>query len=317
MDPDLTTDPIVADVTRNGFVEAVHRGRVIGLDADGKPAVSVGPVDEPVLLRSAAKPLQAVGMLRAGLDLDGADLAIACASHDGTTTHIGIVDRVLARAALGRDALATTPMLPLEPEASARCLLAGGPTPVHHNCSGKHAAMLKTCVVNGWPTDGYLDPAHPVQEAILAAVADLAGEPIAHVAVDGCGAPIMAVSLTGLARAFARLGLAEPGTPEQRAAAAMRAHPEVVGGDRRDVTKLMRAVPDLIAKDGAEGCFVAATADGRAAAVKVADGAMRATIPVLVAALRGLDVDGAGLDALAETPVLGHGAPVGAIRHRF
>ena len=122
--------------------------------------------------------------------------------------------------------------------------------------------MLATCAVNGWPTDGYLGPDHPVQVAILAAVEDLAGEPIAHVAVDGCGAPNMAVSLTGLARAFARLATAEPGTPEHRAAQAMRDHPEVVGGEERDVTKLLRAVPGLVAKDGAEGCFAAATPTG-------------------------------------------------------
>jgi L-asparaginase II len=314
VDDAQTADPILAEVTRSGFVEAVHRGRVVALDPTGAPVVSIGAVDAPVLPRSTAKPLQAVGMLRAGIELDGADLAIACASHDGTPMHINIVDRVLARAGLGRGALATTPMLPLEAVAHAACLLSTGPTPVHHNCSGQHAAMLATCAANGWPTDGYLAPDHPLQVAILAAVEDLAGEPIAHVAIDGCGAPNMAVSLTALARAFARLATAEPGTPEHRAAQAMRDHPEVVGGEARDVTRLLRAVPGLVAKDGAEGCFAAATADGRAAAVKVDDGAMRATVPVLVAALRALGVDSEGLAVLAETPVLGHGEPVGSIR---
>jgi L-asparaginase II len=173
--------------------------------------------------------------------------------------------------------------------------------------------MLLTCVTNGWPTATYLEPDHPLQQAILETVEDVAGEPVAHVATDGCGAPIAAISLTGLARAFARLGAAAPGTPEHRVAEAMRAHPDMVGGERRDVTRLMRAVPGLVAKDGAEGCFAAALPDGRAVAVKIDDGALRAATPLLAAALRALGADGEALGPLSERPVLGHGAPVGAV----
>jgi L-asparaginase II len=307
-------DPVVVEVTRDGFVEAVHRGRAVGLDAAGGVALAVGAVDEPVLLRSAAKPLQALAMVRAGLDLDPEGLAIACGSHDGTDAHVHVVDRVLAHAALARVALQSTPMLPLEPRAAARCLLDGGPDAVHHNCSGKHAAMLLTCVTNGWPTATYLEREHPLQQAILATIEDVAGEPVAHVATDGCGAPIAAISLTGLARGFARLGAAEEGTAEHRVAQAMRAHPEMVGGERRDVTRLTRAVPGLVAKDGAEGCFAAALPDGRAVGVKVDDGALRAATPLLVAALVALGADADALGPLSEHPVLGHGEPVGAVR---
>jgi L-asparaginase II len=307
-------DPVVVEVTRDGFVEAVHRGRVVGLDREGATALSVGAIDEPVLLRSAAKPLQALGMVRAGLDLDPQALAIACGSHDGTDTHVRVVDRILAHAALGRDALQATPMLPLEARAAARCLLDAGPDPVHHNCSGKHAAMLLTCVTNGWPTATYLDPEHPLQRAILATIEDVAGETVGHVATDGCGAPIAAISLVGLARGFARLGAAEETTAEHRVAEAMRAQPEMVGGDARDVTRLMRAVPGLVAKDGAEGCFAAAFPDGRSVAVKVDDGALRAATPLLVAGLRAMGADAEALRPLAEHPVLGHGVPVGSVR---
>lgn len=309
-------DPIVAEVTRNGFVESVHRGRVVLLDRAGQVARAIGDPDEPVLMRSCAKPLQAVGMLRAGLELDPPALALACASHDGTPVHVAIVRAILDQVGLDDTALDNAPMLPLEPRAHAARLLAGGPDRLHHNCSGKHAAMLATCVVNGWSTVGYLEQTHPLQQAILSTVADLAGEPLAHVAVDGCGAPIGAVSLTGLGRAFVRLATAEAGSPEGDTAAAMRAHPELVGGEERDVTRLMWSVPGLIAKDGAEGCYAAAMPDGRAVAVKVVDGAMRGCVPVLVAALEALGVTSTELATLREIPVLGHGRPVGVVRAR-
>lgn len=312
----ISDDPIVAEVTRSGFVESVHHGRVVGLDAAGDVVLAVGAVDEPVLLRSCAKPLQAAGMLRAGLDLDGAQLAIACASHDGTAFHVALVQEILVGAGLDESALDNAPMLPLEARAAAEQLLAGGPDRLHHNCSGKHAAMLATCMVNDWPTQGYLDPEHPLQRALLATTEELAGEPVAHVAVDGCGAPIGAVSLTGLARAFARLAVADAASLEGRASTAMRTHPVVVGGEERDVTRLMRAVPGLIAKDGAEGCYAAALPDGRAVALKIADGdgTRRARVPVLVAALRLLGVEALTLGPLAETPVLGHGRIAGSVR---
>lgn len=310
-------DPVLVEVTRGGFVESLHRGRVVAVDADGEVTLAVGDIGAAVLLRSCAKPLQAVGMLRAGLDLDGAHLAIACGSHDGTDRHLALVDEILDGAGLTLSALGNAPLLALEPMAAARQLLAGGPDRIHHNCSGKHAAMLATCVANGWPTDGYLDREHPLQRAVRTAVEELIGEPSTHVAVDGCGAPISAVSLTGLARAFSRLAVAGQGLPEGRVAAAMRAHPEVVGGAERGVTQLMRALPGSIAKDGAEGAFAVALADGRALAVKVADGANRPVPPLVVAALRAIGVtDDRALDPLAEVPVLGHGRPVGSIRAR-
>ena len=307
-------DPIIAEVTRDGFRESVHRGRVVGLDAGGAVVLAYGAVTDPVLLRSCAKPLQAVGMLRAGLDLAGARLAIACASHDGTDAHLAVVRAILTAAGLDEGALANAPLLALEPRAAAVQLLAGGPDRLHHNCSGKHAAMLATCVTNDWPVEGYLAGSHPLQQALLAAVEDLTGEAAAHVATDGCGAPIVAVSLVGLARAFARIGAAPGASPEGRVAAAVRAHPAVLGGDARGVTRLLRAVPGLVAKEGAEGCFAAALPDGRAVAVKVGDGGDRAALPVVVAALRALGADTAALAALAEVAVLGHDRPVGAIR---
>jgi L-asparaginase II len=180
-----------------------------------------------------------------------------------------------------------------------------GPSRIAMNCSGKHAAMLATCVAAGWPTDGYRDPSHPLQQALRATVEELTGDQVSATVVDGCGAPQFAVSLTGLARSFSRLG---------RCAAVMRSQPFLVGGEGRDVTAVMVGVPGLVAKDGAEGVYAAGFDDGRAVAVKIDDGAARARMPVLVAALRLLGVTDPALDDLATVPVLGHGDRVGEVR---
>lgn len=312
---------LVAEVWRGDFLESVHHGSVVALDADSRPVYSVGAVDVPIFPRSSNKPIQATAMLRAGLALDGELLALASASHSGEPFHLDGVRRILDTAGLTVADLRNTPGLPLNQAALAAHHAAGrGPEPLTMNCSGKHAAMLATCVTNGWPTDTYLDPDHPLQRAIRRTLEDLSGEPVTAIGVDGCGAPLMAISLTGLAHAFARIATAHPGTPEGRVAAALRTHPEYAGGTGRDVTELMRLVPGLIAKDGAEGVYAAALPDGRAAALKIADGSSRARPPVMIAALRALAADLTAVDALppstslATPPVLGHGRPIGTIR---
>jgi L-asparaginase II len=267
----------------------------------------MGDPDVVIYPRSALKPLQAASMVGAGLDLDDRLLAVVCASHDGRPEHVAAVTEILARFGLDRRDLLNTPTLPLDPDASEAAVRAGEPpSSISQNCSGKHAGMLATAVVNGWPTAGYVAPDHPVQRRILDDLARDVG-PVVHVGVDGCGAPAATVSLACLAGAARRLAV-----DHHQVHRAMSGHPEMVGGPRRDVTALMRLVPGLLAKDGAEGVQVAALPDGRAVAVKIADGAQRARVPVTVAALRmlGVDVDG---DVLVE-PILGHGEPVGRVR---
>jgi len=300
---------IVAEVVRSGFVESVHHGSVIILGGAG---ASVGDVTGPMFPRSSNKPLQTVGMLRAGLKpADGADLALISGSHWGEPFHVRRVRDILAGAGLTVDALGCPAALPLsEPDRDAWVRGGGGPERVLMNCSGKHAGMLATCVVNGWPVEGYLDPKHPLQVAMAAAVTDLAGEQIAATGVDGCGAPVLALSLTGLARAFERLVAAEPGTPERRVADEMRAHPELVAGTGADDTVLMAAVPGLLAKGGAEGVVAVAVPGRGAIAIKIDDGGMRARTPVLLDELRRLDVE---VPVMGEL-VLGGGEPVGEIR---
>ncbi len=288
------------------------------LNADGTVALTVGAPDEPVFPRSSNKPMQAAAMLSCGLDLDGKLLALAAASHSGEDFHVTGVREILATAGLAPDALQCPPDLPMD-EAAQRELLrsGGGPDRLHMNCSGKHAAMLATCVTAGWPTASYRDPGHPLQVQIRRRLEQLAGQPVAASGVDGCGAPLFAISVIGLARAFRALVRAAPGTPERRVADAMRAHPEWTSGTARPERVLMTAVGGLLLKSGAEGVEGFALADGRAAAFKIDDGTQRARPAVTVALLRVLGTDPgllAGLGALAAPPVLGGGQVVGQIR---
>jgi L-asparaginase II len=298
--------PAVAEVVRNGFVEGHHHGSVVALLADGSTGFAAGLPDEPMLPRSAVKPLQALGMLRAGLVVDDEDLALICASHSGQPEHLTVVRRILAGAGLDESDLDNTPGMPLDGASRRAMTRAGdGPSRIAQNCSGKHAGMLATCVAAGWPTTGYRDPSHPLQQSLRATIEELTGDRISVTAVDGCGAPLFAITLTGLARSFRRLG---------RCGSAMRAHPHLVGGSGRDVTALMTGVPGLVAKDGAEGVYAVGFDDGRAVAVKIDDGAARARVPVVVAALRRTGVEAEVFDELATVPVLGHGEPVGEVR---
>ncbi|RKF26027.1 asparaginase [Micromonospora globbae] len=306
----------LAEVVRSEFVEGVHRGSVAVLDATGAVVAAAGDLDSAIFPRSSNKPMQAVGMLRAGLPLtDPADLALVSASHAGEEFHLARVGALLARAGLDESALHCPPDLPVGEEARAAVLRAGGgPTRIQMNCSGKHSGMLLTCQAAGWPVDGYWRPEHPLQQALRAAVEEFTGEEVAAVGVDGCGAPVLAVSLTGLAGAFLRLVSAEVGFPERTVVDAMRAHPEIVGGTQADDTRLMRGIPGLLAKVGAEGVIAAALPGVGAVALKIDDGAARARMPVLVSALRRLGVDAPVLTEYAEVPIFGGGVPVGAVR---
>ena len=306
--------PVVAHVIRSGFVESVHHGSVVALDADGSTLLAIGDVAGPIFPRSSSKPIQALAMLRAGLDLDGELLAMAAASHSGEQFHLNNVLRILAGAGLTEQDLQNTPDLPYDETERTEWIAAGRKaTSLAQNCSGKHSAMLATCVAAGWDTATYRDPQHPLQQLMEQTLADVSGESVAATGIDGCGAPVMAVSLTGLARAFSRIAAAPKGTNEARVADAMRAFPQCVGGTRRDVTALMRGVPGLIAKDGAESVYAVGLDDGRAIALKIADGGQRARPIVMVAALRRLGIDSDVFDKMAHAPVLGHGYLVGSI----
>jgi L-asparaginase II len=310
----VESNPVLVEVERSGFVESRHRGVAVGLGVDGSPVVRAGDVGKPIFPRSANKPMQAVAMVRAGLELDGELLALAAGSHSGEEFHVEGVEKILAGVGLGAGDLRCPESWPLDPETQQDVARGGGgASRVRMNCSGKHAAMLATCVVAGWPTASYLDVGHPLQVLVRETVEELAGEPVAAVGVDGCGAPLFAVSTVGVARAFRALVLAGAGSPERLVVDAMRTHPQWTSGTRREERLLMDAVPGLVVKCGAEGVDAFALDDGRAGAVKIDDGAMRARTPVTVAMLRALGVDG-GLDEPAVVDVRGGGQVVGAVR---
>jgi L-asparaginase II len=316
----MSSPVVVAEIVRSGFVEGHHYGSVVALDAAGDVEWSVGTVEEPMLARSCNKPLQALAMVELGLDLPPDLLALACASHSGEPFHIDGVRRILAAAGLPESALQTPPDYPLDDDTRLSLVRAGGAkSPILMNCSGKHAAMLATCVLRGWDIATYRSPDHPLQQAIAATFARVTGVPVTAVAVDGCGAPLLSTSLVGLARAFRALAVATSG-PEARVAAAIRQHPEFVSGTTRDELALLRAIPGAIGKAGAESCYAVALPDGRAFALKTDDGAPRARPIVMAAALErsgvlGLQgVDAAAVRGTGAAPLLGGGVQVGEIR---
>lgn len=317
------TPAAVAEIVRSGFVEGHHYGSIVALDTSGEISWSVGSVDTPMLPRSCNKPLQALGMVRAGLTLPPDLLALASASHSGEAFHIEGVRRILALARLDEADLRTPPMYPLQASVRDTLIRVGGDKDrIHSDCSGKHAAMLVTCVVNGWDTASYLKPDHPVQQAIRDAIEDLTGVEVTTTAIDGCGAPLLSTTLVGLARAFRSLAVAGSG-PEREVADAIRLHPEFVSGTTRPERALLAAIPGAIGKIGAESCYVLALPDGRAYALKVHDGAMRAWPVVIAAALqrdgvhieRGVDTD--AIRRVGRHLLLGGGRPVGEVRACF
>lgn len=302
----------IAVSMRSGMEESVHHGAGVAVGSDRAVLATIGDPDLVIYPRSCLKPMQAHAMVGLGLELADEQLAVACASHDGSTVHLDAVRSILTRFGLDESDLANTAARPSGAVARAAARVAGvEPSSLQQNCSGKHAAMLATCRVNGWSTGDYLDPDHPLQVAITAGIESL-GAVVHHVGIDGCGAPTHALSLRDLAGSFA--ALAAPGSLIARA---MTGHPSMVGGPTRDVTLWMQAVPTLVAKEGAAGVMAAALADGRALAFKVADGSNVGRQAVVAEALRasGVDVDEIAPATVGQVavPVFGHGRPVGRL----
>ena len=256
-------------------------------------------------------------MVAAGLKLPAKLLALVCASHDGRPEHLQAAREILLSAGLDENALRNTKDFPLDDDAAHELMRVGGvKTSLQMNCSGKHSGMLATCVACGWAHDEtYLDQDHNLQLCITKLMPELIGEEVANIVVDGCGAPAHAMTLAGLARGFRAVAMSNIGSPAREVADAMRMHPQMVGGPTRDVTLLMSGISGLVAKDGAEGVYAVALPDGRAIALKIADGANRARPPLMRAALIALGIDISGVDERAfASPIFGHGQIVGEVR---
>ncbi|MEI5582727.1 MULTISPECIES: asparaginase [unclassified Agromyces] len=314
----------LAVVERGGFAESRHIGSAIVLAPDGEVARVLGDVRSPILPRSSMKPFQAVAAMTSGVTLRGEDAAIATASHTGTPRHVALVRGLLARAGLPASALACPAEFPTDRDARDELVREGlRAESITMNCSGKHAAMLLACHANDWPLDGYLDVEHPLQRRILDVLERLTGERPAATVPDGCGAPVHALSLTGLARGIQKIttsSISSPFALFREAAAlteAVRANGWAVAGPGRPDTVAIERL-GVFAKFGAEGVQVMTAPDGTTVAVKVLDGSPRALaivaarLLVAAGALEGSAVDAAEPGLGLE--VLGGGAVVGRIR---
>ena len=294
--------PVAVEVTRGAVVESRHRASAVVVDAAGKIVRQWGDIDQVVYPRSAIKPLQALPLIETGAadayDLGDGEIALACASHGAETFHTETVAAWLARIGLGEADLECGAHLPIHQPTSEALLGGGGMADqTHNNCSGKHAGFLTTARHLDEPTAGYIRLDHPVQRRVIRTLGEMTGVDLSAAphGVDGCGIPALAIPLTGLATAMARF--ADPGSlaPDRaaairRIAAAMAARPEMVAGTGRFCSALIgQSRGAILAKTGAEGVYAVALPDrGLGVAVKVDDGAGRASEVAVAAVLRAL-----------------------------
>lgn len=325
----FTTDEAVelAVVERSGFVESRHAGSAVVLGPDGGVMIALGAPEKPVFPRSSLKPFQAVAVMGAGVHLEGPAAVLATASHAGTPAHISVVRGLLAQAQLTADALLCPADWPLDPASRDAAIRDGAQrTSVFMNCSGKHAAMLLACRINNWPFDSYLDPQHPLQQHIRDTTERLTGEKVVATGVDGCGAPVYAMSLVALARGIQRIGTASDGSPFAlfRNAAHLRtavlADGWAIDGPGRANTVVIDEL-GIFAKLGAEGVMVMSAPNGTTVALKILDGSLRAaTIVALSLLADAAAVERDAIEAVApklDLAILGRGTPVGAIRASY
>ncbi|MEY4455285.1 MAG: hypothetical protein RIQ45_808 [Actinomycetota bacterium] len=301
-------EEVLAEYVRDGIVESKHFGHLIALDKDGKRVLIKGDPNAFIYPRSAIKSIQASAMVRKGLVQEVRHLALICASHSGSKAHQDGAIEILRGAGLTENALQCIVDRPLGLQERKEW---GDkePTRLAMNCSGKHAGMLATCVANNWPIENYLSPAHPLQLAIKEEFENLAGEKISKISVDGCGAPLFLISMQGLANAFHNLATSNDPVHKQVVAACL-AYPEMVAGIGRSDTELMKTVPGLFLKIGAEGVQAAFLPDGRTVVFKVSDGSERAHQVILQSAFEKL---GAKFE-VKHPEVLGGGKVIGEIR---
>jgi L-asparaginase II len=344
----------LAILERSGFDESRHLGAAVVVGPDGSVLRALGSPDALIYGRSSLKLFQAITVLRSGVDLHGAQLVLASASHAGTPRHVDVVRELLQRAGLDENALQCPLDWPLD---SAARSAASAPARVTMNCSGKHSAFLLACTHNDWPTESYLDPSHPLQQRIRSTVEEFAGESVAHVGVDGCGAPLFALTVRGLAIAVSRMlvaasapagdpdaarlvappaghppagdpdaarldappaGLPLAGDPDAaRLVSAILADPWALDGPGRANTVVIDEL-GLVAKGGAEGVLVIAAPDGTTVALKMLDGSARATSLVALHLLASVgaisEADAERVGALTTPKVMGGSAVVGRFR---
>ena len=305
----------LAVISRSGIDESIHFGVLVALNKDGSIAFNRGDPHAHIFPRSSTKPFQALAMVRSGLTLPSEQLALVASSHNGEQVHQDTARKILASVGLDESALENTADYPMHKHSAHEAIRAGKTrSAIQMGCSGKHSGMVATCVINGWSIEGYLEQDHPLQKRITETISELTGvEPFA-IGLDGCGAPAHVVELIGLARAMRAIAIGDAGETGLQIFNAMSQFPHMVGGTGRDVTDIVSSIPNLIAKDGAEAVYVAALSDGRAVALKLADGSGRGTPTVLLEALRKLGIDISSVPDSVKEVALGHGSVVGQVR---
>lgn len=320
---------VLIKVSRGGHGESFHRGSIAVVDNRGNLLDHVGDPDFSTFPRSCAKPFQALPIVESGaadrFGFTAAELACMCGSLNGQDYQVQAVSSILTKIDLSEDHLQCGAHPPNH-QATAKQLEEEGkkPRPIHNNCAGKHAAMLALCVYYGWPTETYPLPDHPVQQLILGKISEMTGVPKEEIkmGIDGCGVPAFALPLRQLAFAFAKLaivpqpegkGIKDPDRPLHRLMKAVLDHPEMIAGDKRICTDVMRAAPrKVFAKGGAEGSYGLSLMErGVGIAIKIEDGNPRALNPVVVEVLRQYEIlKGETLEMLQpygpKTPIYNH-----------
>ncbi|MDO4916568.1 MAG: asparaginase [Rothia sp. (in: high G+C Gram-positive bacteria)] len=311
----------LARVVRSDFIESRHLGAAVALSPSGEVLASLGDINAPVFARSTLKPLQTIASMNAGAELQGAQIALASGSHTGSFEHMKIAQSILEEASLDAAALQCPPAWPVD-EASYHALVQAGreKTRLAFNCSGKHSAFLWACQKNNWPIKNYRDCAHPLQQLVAETVEKHTGEKPAAVGIDGCGAPVFAVSLCGLARAYSALGGAiENIRADARlatVATAMVDYPEFVQGHGKPNTVLSEVLNGIV-KGGAEGVLAIGLRSGASVAVKVLDGSSRATSLIALKLLEAcelisVEIAQRGIEATTK-PIMGAEEAVGSL----
>ena len=304
-------DGILLEVVRSGMVESVHHGRLLIVDGEGDDLLVIGDPDQSIYPRSAIKSIQASAMVRAGLKLEPRELALVCASHAGSAMHQESALKILGTVGLDEKSLKNTPDKPLG-VIERREWGDREATSLAANCSGKHAGMVATSAINGWDLASYKDPSHPLQILIREEFERLSGEKIVQVSVDGCGAPLFAMTLRGMVRAIHAITNSDD--PVHRAVVeACTRNPEMVSGKGRVVTEAMERVPGLLVKDGAEGVMIASLRGRGTIAWKMSDGSNRGDKSLLSASLSHLGIR-LKFDGDPVCPIYGDGKVVGEIR---
>lgn len=323
----VATSEELAVLVRNDFIESRHAGSVVVVNPQGDVIFSKGDPSALVFPRSAMKLFQAMGIFSTGITLSPEHTALATSSHTGSAAHVEMVREVLSLGGFTEADLRCATEWPVNKEMLKQVYKADGTAlPIYHCCSGKHAAMLLACQAEGWPTDNYTDPGHPLQLRIREAVEYLTGETVTATAVDGCGAPVHAMPLVALARGVARMRSANESAPMNIAVSAqklftsMLEHPWVVGDHGEPDTLIMEEL-GFAAKSGYEGVFLVSTPDGTTVATKILDGNLRtAPIVALQALVRAGALEQSALDALIprlHTEVYGGGKVVGQLKTTF